>query len=90
MSLRCLSMHITSCRFSSHLILTPGCNYGKGKWVLDNSRPLYSGFQCNQWLSHMWACRLMQRKDFAYEKLRWQPKSCQMEDFEVSKLLERY
>ncbi|KAJ6407297.1 hypothetical protein OIU84_010740 [Salix udensis] len=66
-----------------------GCNYGKGKWVLDNSRPLYSGFHCNPWLSHMWACRLMQRKDFAYEKLRWQPKNCQMEDFEVSKFLER-
>lgn len=66
-----------------------GCNYAKGKWVLDNSRPLYSGFHCNQWLSHMWACRLMQRKDFAYEKLRWQPKNCQMEEFEVSKFLER-
>lgn len=66
-----------------------GCNYAKGKWVLDNSRPLYSGFHCNQWLSHMWACRLMQRKDFAYEKLRWQPKNCQMEEFEVSNFLER-
>ncbi|CAK7352412.1 unnamed protein product [Dovyalis caffra] len=66
-----------------------GCNYAKGKWVLDNNRSLYSGFHCKQWLSQMWACRLMQRKDFAYEKIRWQPKNCQMEAFEGSKFLER-
>ncbi|XP_004508004.1 protein trichome birefringence-like 16 isoform X3 [Cicer arietinum] len=65
------------------------CNYAKGKWVPDNNRPLYSGFDCKQWLSGMWACRLMQRTDFAYEKLRWQPKDCQMEEFEGSKFLRR-
>ncbi|KAJ7956001.1 Protein trichome birefringence-like [Quillaja saponaria] len=65
------------------------CNYAKGKWVPDNNRPLYSGFGCKQWLSGMWACRLTQRTDFAYEKLRWQPKECQMEEFEGSKFLGR-
>ncbi|KAJ1418806.1 PMR5 N-terminal domain [Sesbania bispinosa] len=65
------------------------CNYAKGKWVPDNNRPLYSGFGCKQWLSGMWACRLMQRTDFDYEKLRWQPKDCQMEEFEGSKFLRR-
>lgn len=65
------------------------CNYAKGKWVPDNKRPLYSGFGCKQWLSGMWACRLMQRTDFEYEKLRWQPKDCQMEEFEGSKFLRR-
>lgn len=65
------------------------CNYAKGKWVPDNNRPLYSGFGCKQWLSGMWACRLTQRTDFAYEKLRWQPKSCQMEEFEGSKFLRK-
>ena len=65
------------------------CNYAKGKWVPDNKRPLYSGSDCKQWLSSMWACRLMQRTDFAYEKLRWQPKDCQMENFEGSKFLRR-
>ncbi|KAL2338796.1 hypothetical protein Fmac_013242 [Flemingia macrophylla] len=65
------------------------CNYAKGKWVLDNKRPLYSGLGCKQWLSGMWACRLMQRTDFEYEKLRWQPKDCQMEEFEGSKFLRR-
>ncbi|XP_027331480.1 protein trichome birefringence-like 16 isoform X2 [Abrus precatorius] len=65
------------------------CNYAKGKWVPDNNRPLYSGFGCKQWLSGMWACRLMQRTDFEYENLRWQPKDCQMEEFEGSKFLRR-
>ncbi|CAA3021892.1 trichome birefringence-like 14 [Olea europaea subsp. europaea] len=66
-----------------------GCNYAKGKWVIDDSRPLYSGFGCKQWLSSMWACRLTQRTDFEYEKLRWQPKECRMEEFMGSKFLKR-
>ncbi|KAK6152022.1 hypothetical protein DH2020_014657 [Rehmannia glutinosa] len=65
------------------------CNYAKGKWVLDDSRPLYSGAGCKQWLSSMWACRLTQRTDFEYEKLRWQPKDCTMEEFTGSKFLQR-
>ncbi|QCE13584.1 protein trichome birefringence-like 16 [Vigna unguiculata] len=65
------------------------CNLAKGKWVPDNRRPLYSGFECKQWLSEMWACRLTQRTDFAYERLRWQPKDCQVEEFEGSKFLRR-
>ncbi|KAA8534762.1 hypothetical protein F0562_029796 [Nyssa sinensis] len=65
------------------------CNYAKGKWVNDDRRPLYSGFGCKQWLSGMWACRLTQRTDFAYEKLRWQPKNCEMEEFTGSKFLRR-
>ncbi|KAJ0261271.1 Protein trichome birefringence-like 16 [Hirschfeldia incana] len=65
------------------------CNYAKGKWVVDKHRPLYSGRRCKQWLASMWACRLMQRKDFAFERLRWQPKDCSMEDFAASKFLRR-
>ncbi|KAK8509132.1 hypothetical protein V6N12_018220 [Hibiscus sabdariffa] len=65
------------------------CNYAKGKWVIDDRRPLYSGFRCKQWLAPMWACRLMQRQDFAFEKLRWQPKDCEMEEFEGPKFLKR-
>ncbi|XP_010535807.1 PREDICTED: protein trichome birefringence-like 16 isoform X2 [Tarenaya hassleriana] len=68
---------------------TQACNYAKGKWVVDDRHPLYSGSGCKQWLAPMWACRLMQRKDFAFEKLRWQPKDCDMEEFEGSKFLKR-
>lgn len=66
------------------------CNYAKGKWVIDHNRPLYSGFGCKQHLSGMWACRLTQRTDFAYESMRWQLKNCQMEEFEGLKFLRRY
>ncbi|XP_031372744.1 protein trichome birefringence-like 14 isoform X1 [Punica granatum] len=65
------------------------CNYAEGKWVVDERRPLYSGYGCKQWLSAMWACRLTQRMNFDYETLRWQPKNCQMEEFEREKFLKR-
>ncbi|KAF3551951.1 hypothetical protein DY000_02000920 [Brassica cretica] len=70
-------------------IANQACNYAKGKWVVDKHRPLYSGRHCKPWLASMWACRLMQRKDFAFERLRWQPKDCSMENFEASKFLKR-
>lgn len=66
------------------------CNYAKGRWVADSRRPLYSGFECKQWLSEMWACRLTQRTDFSYEGYRWQPENCKMEDFERSAFLRRW
>ncbi|XP_074276729.1 protein trichome birefringence-like 14 [Silene latifolia] len=65
------------------------CDYAKGRWVVDNRRPLYSGFKCKQWLSEMWACRLTQRPDFGYESYKWQPKDCDMPDFERSAFLKR-
>ncbi|KAL1189086.1 Protein trichome birefringence-like 16 [Cardamine amara subsp. amara] len=70
-------------------IANKACNYAKGKWVVDTHRPLYSGSGCKQWLASMWACRLMQRTDFVFESLRWQPKDCSMEEFEGSKFLRR-
>ncbi|KAM3301085.1 protein trichome birefringence-like 16 isoform X1 [Capsicum chacoense] len=66
-----------------------GCNSAKGRWVTDDSRPLYSGSGCKRWLSSMWACRLTQRMDFEYEKLRWRPRDCEMEDFTGVKFLKR-
>ncbi|OMO91811.1 hypothetical protein COLO4_18077 [Corchorus olitorius] len=75
--------------FETVAVQKKACNYAKGKWVIDDRRPLYSGSGCKQWLAPMWACRLMQRQDFAFEKLRWQPKDCEMEEFEGSKFLKR-
>ncbi|CBI27787.3 hypothetical protein VitviT2T_016255 [Vitis vinifera] len=65
------------------------CNYAIGKWVEDDSRPFYSGFECKQWLSPMWACRLTERTDFAYEKFQWRPKNCKMDKFTGSNFLRR-
>ncbi|KAJ8630603.1 hypothetical protein MRB53_023926 [Persea americana] len=66
-----------------------GCNYAKGKWIADSRWPLYSGFECKQWLSSMWACRLTQRTDFDYEGFRWQPENCEMRAFDGSTFLKR-
>ena len=66
------------------------CSYGNGEWVLDDSRPLYSGFGCKRWLSATWACRLTERTDFSYERYRWVPKDCELPAFERSEFLKRY
>ncbi|XP_010666846.2 protein trichome birefringence-like 14 isoform X1 [Beta vulgaris subsp. vulgaris] len=65
------------------------CDYAKGNWVADDDRPFYSGGRCLQWLSEMWACRLTDRTDFSYEKFRWQPKDCEMEEYSGKKFLRR-
>ncbi|CAN6174237.1 unnamed protein product [Urochloa humidicola] len=65
------------------------CNYAKGKWVADDKRPLYSGNECKQWLSKMWACRMMRRAHFSYESYRWQPHGCEMPEFTGPNFLER-
>ncbi|XP_042408083.1 protein trichome birefringence-like 14 isoform X1 [Zingiber officinale] len=65
------------------------CNFAKGRWVADSTRPLYSGSACKQWLSPMWACRLMKRPDFSYEGFRWQPQGCKVPEFSRSSFLSR-
>lgn len=65
------------------------CNYAKGKWVPDSRRPLYSGLGCKQWLSEMWSCISNQRMDTSYEQFKWQPKDCEMPEFDGPKFLER-
>eukprot|EP00252_Welwitschia_mirabilis_P004538 TRINITY_DN14868_c0_g1_i2.p1 TRINITY_DN14868_c0_g1~~TRINITY_DN14868_c0_g1_i2.p1 ORF type:complete len:536 (+),score=67.78 TRINITY_DN14868_c0_g1_i2:322-1929(+) len=66
-----------------------GCDYSEGKWVYDERRPLYSGTMCKRWLSGMWACRLTQRTDFAYEKYKWKPARCDMPEFKGYHFLSR-
>lgn len=74
----------------SSLFHGQACNYAKGKWILDSTRPsLYSGSGCKQWLSPMWACQLTNRTDFTFEKLRWLPKGCRMDEFSGPKFLKR-
>ncbi|XP_057544950.1 protein trichome birefringence-like 14 [Amaranthus tricolor] len=74
---------------SSYRVDKKNCDYSKGKWIADDNRPFYSGGRCLQWLSEMWACRLMDRTDFSYEKFRWQPKDCEIEEFGGKKFLRR-
>jgi len=50
---------------------------------------LYSGFECKQWLSSMWSCRIMGRPDFSFEGYRWQPEGCNMPQFDRFTFLTR-
>ncbi|CAA7409852.1 unnamed protein product [Spirodela intermedia] len=73
----------SSCGPIVSAIVLAGCNYARGRWVQDaRRRPLYSGLECKRWLSPMWACRLTQRTDFSYESFRWQPESCEIQEFD--------
>ncbi|KAG6539064.1 hypothetical protein ZIOFF_004217 [Zingiber officinale] len=75
--------------FQSQIREDKVCNFAKGKWVAGKGRPLYSGFECKQWLSEPWACRLTQRTDFSYEKFRWEPENCDMPEFDGTNFLRR-
>ena len=81
--------HVISLLFITEVVPFAVCNFAKGRWVADSERPLYSGFNCKQWLSEMWACRLTQRTDFSYEGYRWQPENCKMPAFEKTSFLRR-
>lgn len=64
------------------------CDYTVGKWVLDKTRPLYSGRECTMWLSPDWACRLHNHPDKRMDRYRWQPVGCNLPVFNASAALE--
>jgi hypothetical protein len=72
-----------------HVFSYIDCNFAKGKWVADQKWPLYSGNECKQWLSKMWACRMMKRADYSYESFRWQPRGCEIPEFTGPNFLDR-
>ncbi|KAL5818839.1 hypothetical protein ACOSQ3_022777 [Xanthoceras sorbifolium] len=64
------------------------CDYAKGRWVINNSKPLYSPLWCKH-LSKMWSCKQTHRTDFSYEKYRWQPMNCEIPQFDRLAFLTR-
>ena len=60
---------------------SPMCDYSVGEWVLDDSRPLYSGRECKMWIASF-SCSLNGRPDLSYEKFRWQPSGCDLPKFD--------
>ncbi|KAG0599126.1 hypothetical protein M758_12G130100 [Ceratodon purpureus] len=64
------------------------CNYTIGKWVLDKTRPLYSGHECPLWLSPDFACRRHNHPDKKMDRYRWQPEGCDLPTFNASAALE--
>ncbi|XP_047079757.1 protein trichome birefringence-like 14 [Lolium rigidum] len=65
------------------------CNYAKGKWIGDEKRPLYSGYECKRWLPKKYNCDTMGRTDLSFEGYRWQPYGCKMPEFSGLNFLNR-
>lgn len=65
------------------------CDFSRGSWVYDNTRPYYSGFSC-PFVRGSQNCARHGRPDHAYQRLRWQPSGCVLHRFDpvmFSKLL---
>ncbi|GER28917.1 trichome birefringence-like [Striga asiatica] len=56
------------------------CDYTKGKWVYDQSYPLYNSDTC-PYLSSAVTCQENGRPDSDYEKWRWKPNGCSIPRF---------
>ncbi|KAL3513791.1 hypothetical protein ACH5RR_026508 [Cinchona calisaya] len=63
------------------------CNVFDGKWVADESYPLYNAAQC-PFLERGFNCLANGRRDNGYLKWRWQPKDCDIPRFDVEMVLE--
>ncbi|KAK8958610.1 hypothetical protein KSP40_PGU019608 [Platanthera guangdongensis] len=64
------------------------CDIFHGKWVYDDSYPLYSEGSCPH-IDEPFDCFLNGRPDRAYQKLRWQPDGCKIPRFNAIDLLQR-
>ncbi|XP_077230417.1 protein trichome birefringence-like 1 isoform X2 [Tasmannia lanceolata] len=64
------------------------CDIFDGKWVKDDSYPLYSEGSC-PYIDEPFDCFLNGRSDRMYQKLRWQPNGCNIPRLNGTDMLER-
>ncbi|EYU17410.1 hypothetical protein MIMGU_mgv1a008666mg [Erythranthe guttata] len=67
--------------------LNKGCNVFDGKWVIDETYPLYNASQC-PFMERGFDCLGNGRKDQGYLKWRWKPQNCEIPRFDVGAVLE--
>ncbi|KAK9270294.1 hypothetical protein L1049_025872 [Liquidambar formosana] len=64
------------------------CNVFEGRWIRDDSYPLYNASQC-PFAERGFNCLANGRKDRNYLKWRWKPKNCEVPRFNVHAILEK-
>ncbi|XP_019188284.1 PREDICTED: protein trichome birefringence-like 6 [Ipomoea nil] len=63
------------------------CDVTKGKWVFDESYPLYTHSSC-PFIDEGFSCEANGRLDKDYPKWRWQPRDCDIPRFNATNMLE--
>ncbi|KAJ0693491.1 putative PMR5 domain, PC-Esterase [Helianthus annuus] len=66
-----------------------GCDLFKGRWVVDNSYPLYAASSC-PYIDPGYDCQKHGRKDTQYLKYSWKPDSCNLPRFNGLDLLNKW
>ncbi|KAL5776732.1 hypothetical protein ACOSP7_009658 [Xanthoceras sorbifolium] len=64
------------------------CNVFEGRWIRDESYPLYNSSQC-PFAERGFNCLANGRKDRVYTKWRWKPKNCDIPRFNARRILEK-
>ncbi|KAF5741524.1 protein YLS7-like [Tripterygium wilfordii] len=66
---------------------TGDCDITVGKWVYDESYPLYTNGSC-PFIDEGFNCQSNGRQDLDYTKWRWQPRDCDIPRFNAPKMLD--
>lgn len=65
------------------------CNVFEGRWIPDSSQPLYNATEC-PFVERGFDCLGNGRGDDDYLKWRWKPKNCDIPEFDVHNVLEKF
>lgn len=63
------------------------CNVFKGRWIPDETYPLYNASEC-PFLERGFNCLANGRRDRSYTKWKWKPKNCDIPRLNVPEILE--